>query len=261
SLARGRMLIFFTIQFVAACHGSSFILPEPLLCSRSANTVQVEEAATDGFACPEWFSGNTCCSREDTASITGKVEDALRFVAQVLDEQKSELEQAGPIEGDGCVGEMSRALDSRAASYATAREAAERGVQILQGAAMHLLCAACFVCAVPGKTRQVENFTVRALRSLQEALGDVYERQEVADQLISPACRLRYLESLTQGVRFPRWGSFEPAMLYAGDVGPKEAFASWTDRSNARSPATWRNNRRKSATHAYGYWYSSMLSP
>lgn len=218
-------------------------MPVSLDCTRSAHTVEIAEAATEVLYCPEYFSNRTCCLEEEMTAVWEKVEDMLRFITRVLSDQKEELLPEGTeaFEGDPCAEYHARLFTSRSAAYRRARQAVEKGADILQGAGLHFLCGACFACVNPMKIAQIDDFVRRALLSVQDAMGAILEEQRTADRPPHPACSSRYVESLSAGVPFPAWGRFSPEIDVGGGGGlsgggwrPQRALSSmlavWLDR-------------------------------
>ncbi|CAE8650256.1 unnamed protein product [Polarella glacialis] len=215
------------------------VLPARLDCTRSALSVESPLVGGEAFACPPYFQAQTCCPQSEVEKVWDKLEDILQFVTRVLDDQGQDLqaaeqeEEAGVLlqsDGSVCAEYQLRLLSSRLKSYRATRQASEKGLEILQGSTMHLLCAACFVSSNPLKIAQVDNFTKAALLSLQDRMGAIFTEQLMADQPPDPSCALHYVQALTEGHMFPAWGRFAPEMSFAENVSLTTAFSTWMDR-------------------------------
>ncbi|CAE7345054.1 unnamed protein product [Symbiodinium sp. CCMP2592] len=202
----------------------------------SALTVESATPGTDEFTCPGYFRARTCCEVSEMERIWEKVEDMLQFIIRVLDDQGRDLqaaeeeEAAGLFHDDGspCSKYQVQLFHSRLQGSRAAREATAKGLDILQGSTMHLLCAACFQSSSALKLEQVDNFTQSALLSLQDRMGAIFTEQLLQDVPPDPSCSLAYIMELTAGSLFPAWGRFSPALAASSSL--LQTFAAWMDR-------------------------------
>eukprot|EP00429_Kryptoperidinium_foliaceum_P010990 CAMPEP_0176003360 /NCGR_PEP_ID=MMETSP0120_2-20121206/1133_1 /TAXON_ID=160619 /ORGANISM="Kryptoperidinium foliaceum, Strain CCMP 1326" /LENGTH=898 /DNA_ID=CAMNT_0017335999 /DNA_START=42 /DNA_END=2739 /DNA_ORIENTATION=- len=212
-----RVAVGFLACVLRTTWGQSTILPAAMDCALAAHTIQVREAASEVFYCPEYFSNRTCCSEAELMFVWEKVEDMLRFIQRVLSDASEEVFEPASLEEGPCKEYHSRLFSSRVSAYQRARHTAEQGARILQDAGLHFLCGACFACAVPLKTSQIDDFVRRALHSVQDTMGAILEAQRTADRAPHAMCALGYVESLHAGVPFPAWGRFAPEMDLLGE--------------------------------------------
>lgn len=212
------------------------VLPVGLHCTYSALAVESPTPGTDEFTCPGYFRARTCCQVREMERIWEKVEDMLQFIIRVLDDQGRDLqaaeeeEAAGLFHDDGsvCSKYQVQLFHSRLQGSRAAREATAKGLDILQGSTMHLLCAACFQSSSALKLEQVDNFTQSALLSLQDRMGAIFTEQLLQDVPPDPSCSLAYIMELTAGSLFPAWGRFSPALASSSSM--LQTFAAWMDR-------------------------------
>ncbi|CAL1165710.1 unnamed protein product [Cladocopium goreaui] len=210
------------------------VLPVELQCSFSSLSVEKPLAGNEAFTCPPYFQAKTCCRENELQQIWDKVEDMMQFILRVLDDHGEELRRAEEAEAannfaDGpCSAYHQQLFLSRLQGFRNARDATVKGLDILQGATMHMLCAACFQSSSNLKLEQVENFTSSALLSLQDRMGAIFTDQVIQDKSPDPVCSLRYVESLSEGVSFPAKGRFHPAFRWSG--GMLDTFSNWMDR-------------------------------
>ncbi|CAJ1380766.1 unnamed protein product [Effrenium voratum] len=206
-------------RWVLSCRQSCTARPEPM-----------------AFTCPPYYEAQTCCLQHEMEQIWEKVEDMLQFVLRVMEDQGEDLkraedqEAAGFLEDDGsiCSEYHAQLFSSRLRGFREARQATAKGVDILQGATMHMLCAACFQSSSQLKLEQVDNFTSSALLSLQDRMGAIFTEQVLADRSPDTQCSLGYVDALTAGISFPSWGRFSPAFVWQGSL--LASFAGWMDR-------------------------------
>ncbi|CAE7218754.1 unnamed protein product [Symbiodinium natans] len=215
---------------------SADVLPAALHCTSSALAVPSPTPGTEEFTCPPYFHARTCCQLNEMLKIWEKVEDMLQFIVRVLDDQGRDLQAAEEEEaaglwddGSACAKYHVQLFSSRLQGSRAAREATAKGLDILQGSTMHLLCAACFQSSSTLKLEQVDNFTKSALLSLQDRMGAIFTEQLLQDVPPDPSCSLAYVTELTAGSLFPAWGRFSPA-LRTSSTSLLQAFSAWMDR-------------------------------